>query len=385
MHSKHVVGDSDCGSRKRQRNTTSKEQKKEIRYGNHDPNLEMFKVPCKHKDTNQFKCNLLKVDDIQFCREKFIKHPNKVKQDVPLSHCITMKIPRRKRSRKTENQEHHQFFLEYSLRTKHYRLEVGQKMFLAIFSVKKRRGDTKFRNYVDKKRKVRKFIATLKGKESHCSRAISRRIYLSSEMNITTLHKLYNDSVTKQYKVNYKFFSRLFNNDFNIKFGNLATDVCGFCKRHQNQISISKDKTEQQKLVTNLRIHKLRAKQFYKLLSENTENAITFCFDLQQVQDLLRVSISEALYAQQLSFNAFCVTDVTTRHPVFYTWTENQASRGCVEIGFALLDFVRHWLLAVFLPDMNNREDTNSQTEDDDEDVHEHVCECNEDIGGIKI
>ncbi|KAF2898139.1 hypothetical protein ILUMI_08037 [Ignelater luminosus] len=43
------------------------------------------------------------------------------------------------------------------------------------------------------------------------------------------------------------------------------------------------------------------------------------------------------------------------------------------------------WLLAVFAPDMNNHEDTNSQTEDDDEDVHEHVCECNEDDGGIKI
>ncbi|KAF2891520.1 hypothetical protein ILUMI_14653 [Ignelater luminosus] len=43
------------------------------------------------------------------------------------------------------------------------------------------------------------------------------------------------------------------------------------------------------------------------------------------------------------------------------------------------------WLLAVFPPDMNNHEDTNSQTEDDDEDVHEHVCECNEDDGGIKI
>ncbi|KAF2906067.1 hypothetical protein ILUMI_00111 [Ignelater luminosus] len=43
------------------------------------------------------------------------------------------------------------------------------------------------------------------------------------------------------------------------------------------------------------------------------------------------------------------------------------------------------WLLAVFPPDMNHHEDTNSQSEDDDEDVHEHVCECNEDDGGIKI
>ncbi|KAF2890249.1 hypothetical protein ILUMI_15924 [Ignelater luminosus] len=121
-----------------------------------------------------------------------------------------------------------------------------------------------------------------------------------------------------------------------------AKDVCGFCKRHLNQISISKDKTEEQKLVTNLPVHKLRAKQFYKLLNENLENAITFCFDLQQVQSLPRVPISKVSYAQQLPFYAFCVTDVTTRHPVFYTWTENRASRGSVEISSALLDFVRN-------------------------------------------
>ncbi|KAF2882622.1 hypothetical protein ILUMI_23548 [Ignelater luminosus] len=42
------------------------------------------------------------------------------------------------------------------------------------------------------------------------------------------------------------------------------------------------------------------------------------------------------------------------------------------------------WLLAVFPPDINNHEDANSQTENDDEDVYEHVCECNENDGGIK-
>ncbi|KAF2888603.1 hypothetical protein ILUMI_17570 [Ignelater luminosus] len=54
------------------------------------------------------------------------------------------------------------------------------------------------------------------------------------------------------------------------------------------------------------------------------------------------------------------------------------------EIKRKKLDTELQWLLAVFPPDMNNHEDTNSQTEDDDEDVHEHVCECNEDDRGHK-
>ncbi|KAF2881233.1 hypothetical protein ILUMI_24938 [Ignelater luminosus] len=106
-----------------------------------------------------------------------------------------------------------------------------------------------------------------------------------------------------------------------------------------------------------------------QLLNENLENAITFCFDLQQVQSMPRVPISKTFYAQQLLFYAFCVTDVTTRHPVFYTWTENQAFRGCLATKNWREDPELQGLLAVFPPDLNHHEDTNSQGEDDDEDV----------------
>lgn len=215
--------------------------------------------------------------------------------------------------------------------------------------VEKRGGDKRSFGNVNKFKAVKKFIASLKGHESHYSRAKSRRIYLSSENNITTLWNLYNQSAVENMKVNYKYFSRIFNNNFNIAFGSPATDVCGFCVRTQTSISICKDKTEIDKLRLSLRLHKLRAKQFYNLMNEKPAQTVSYCFDLQQVQVLPKVPIQDAFYAQQLSFYCFCVTDVNTKKPVFYTWMEHQAKRGSAETSSALRDFLNK---AEFGPDI---------------------------------
>lgn len=180
----------------------------------------------------------------------------------------------------------------------------------------------------------------MKGRESHYGRGKSRRIYLSSEYNIKKLHELYNKSVEKKFQVNYKFFSRIFNTDFNIGFGTPATDVCGFCMRHQSGLHLCKDDQEKIQLMTNLRLHKLRAKQFYALMTEEQDGTLSYCFDLQQVQVLPKVPIGDAFYAQQLSFYSFCVTDISSKNPIFYTWLEYQAGRGSVEIGSALFHFL---------------------------------------------
>lgn len=206
--------------------------------------------------------------------------------------------------------------------------------------VEARGGDKRSSKNLAKLQHVKKFIASLKGHESHYGRGKSRRIYLSSEYNITRLCNLYNDRAPETLKVNYKYFSRVFNNHFNIAFGSPATDVCGFCVRTQTLISNCKEKTEVDRLKTSLRVHKLRAKQFFKLMQEQLPNSVSYCFDLQQVQILPKVPIQDAFYAQQLSFYCFCVTTIDIKKPIFYTWLENQAKRGSAETSSALHDFL---------------------------------------------
>nr|CAH7748064.1 unnamed protein product [Callosobruchus chinensis] len=173
-----------------------------------------------------------------------------------------------------------------------------------------RGGDTRTSKFLEKLNAVKSFISQLQGNESHYGRNKSRRIYVSSEYNISVLWQLYNKNSPDSLKVNYKYFSRVFNKYFNIGFG------------------ISKSSSEKQKLSTELKVHKFRASQFYKLMKAEEPNTISYCFDLQQVQVLPKIPIQEAFYAQQLSLYFFCITKVNCQKPIFYTWMEHQAGRG---------------------------------------------------------
>lgn len=74
-------------------------------------------------------------------------------------------------------------------------------------------------------------------------------------------------------------------------------------------------------------------------MKERPENTLSFCFDLQQVQVLPKLPIQEAIYARQLAY-FFCITDLDSVDPVFYSWTENQTSRGAIQISSASTDFL---------------------------------------------
>ncbi|KAK9685928.1 Transposase IS4 [Popillia japonica] len=92
-----------------------------------------------------------------------------------------------------------------------------------------------------------------------------------------------------------------------------ATDVCGYCVRTLTQISICKEPREKQKLKTELQVHKVRAKNFHKLMKEQPADT-TSCL---------------------------CITENTDiKNPVFYTWLETEAKRGAAEVCSALRHFL---------------------------------------------
>lgn len=51
---------------------------------------------------------------------------------------------------------------------------------------------------------------------------------------------LYNENVPIDKKINYRFFSRIFKNNFNIDFASMVTHVCNYCA----QISNAKENTD---------------------------------------------------------------------------------------------------------------------------------------------
>nr|CAH7763101.1 unnamed protein product [Callosobruchus chinensis] len=202
-----------------------------------------------------------------------------------------------------------------------------------------RGGDRRSAKNLTKRNNVIQFIGKLKAKESHYNRKKSRRLYLPANLNITRRWKMYNSSTTENLKVKKSFFYTIFRNNFNIGFGSPASDVCSFCFRKKKELTYSEG-SNKISIMTELRVHKLRAKQFNLLMKEEVQHSQVFCFDLQQVQDLPKLPIGDAYYLRQLSFYNFCVTDYETQKPIFYTWNETQAGRGANEVASALTNFL---------------------------------------------
>lgn len=302
--------------------------------------------------------------DVIFCRKKIYAKPNKIVQDTKLSHYLDVSVPKRRRGKYKEicREKNTNVSVKYTLYTelrKKYR--VCQNMFLATFGVTQKRvqkiaklklhgeeikenrgGDHKSHKYDSRRKSVRQFVGSLKASESHYNRAKSKRLYLKSDMNITKLWKIYNSKSDPELQVKHGFFRKIFCNEFNIGFGSSASDLCSFCFRKKNELKRC-DNSDKAKIMTELRIHKLRAKQFRLLMNEQTEDSIHFCFDMQQVQCLPKLPIGEAFYLRQLAYYCFCVTDIKSEDPVFYTWSEDAAGRGANEVSSALVDFLNKY------------------------------------------
>ena len=203
------------------------------------------------------------------------------------------------------------FSSKYFLIYKKTRIRVCNSLFLKVFSLKKKRlnhinavvfneqsiketrgGDRKSGANLEQKENIIKFIGQLSAKESHYSRNKSKRVYLPSTLNIKKLWELYNNSVENDnLKVKLWLFQFVFNTKFNIGFSSPASDVCSLCTRLKHEIKVERDRAKRQPLITKLRIHTLRSKAFYNSMSSVTEECLSYCFDLQQVQPLPRTPI----------------------------------------------------------------------------------------------
>lgn len=206
--------------------------------------------------------------------------------------------------------------------------------------LKDRRGGDKISHKQQgKKDKIIEFIGKLRGRESHYSRSKSKRIYLPAHLNISKLHKLYNSQCEQHADYcSLTMFKTIFRTKFNIGFTSPASDSCALCNRLKHKIKITQGTLEKNEHILELRIHKKRANAFYELMREEVPESLSFCFDMQQVQPLPRTPINDAFYAQQINFYILTCVDLQSNNPVFYTWTEDLAGRGSIEVSSAILN-----------------------------------------------
>ncbi|XP_045451968.1 uncharacterized protein LOC123667932 [Melitaea cinxia] len=319
-------------------------------------------ITCNH-DTKTYQCKKLKVRDLQKFHDRFYATPLKAKQDALILKCCTIKKTCRRRPTKNVR-KCREYTIKYAIYAQKKIVPVCQQVFLNTLGIKKYRvqfvmqnffttgklpdekrgGDRKTQKYAAKRQSVREFIKSLKCVESHyCRSSTQQRKYLPSELNINKLYKLYK-SQNPDSTVKSSYFRFIFNADFNLSFGTPRTDVCSKCIELSEKIKTENDQSVKVNLMTEKRIHRLKARAFFNMLREKKEGMATFSFDCQKNLVLPKLPDQSCYYSRQLYLYNFAMIRGSSKDPLnkdtsfAYTWTENEFAKSANEIASAVYD-----------------------------------------------
>lgn len=322
-----------------------------------------------HTKGDKLKCNTLNPQDIRKFHQAFYAKPVKTFQDNFILKFMKVHTPKRRR-RNVGNRAESITYTKFYVRTyiKPYKLiRVCQRSFSKILGVgihrlrniskkfllygdipqEKRGGDRVSSKNSAKKENVKQFIESFKRIESHyCRSAISERKYVSSDLNIRKMWRMYqNKQEDETLKVRQCFFRNVFNTNYNIGFKTPRQDVCSKCTEFTDKIKKSQNE-EKVLLMASLRIHKLKAKCFYTFLREYDEHTFSISFDCQKNQVLPKVADQAAYYSRQLYIYNFTIVIGTSTNKFprenvrIYTWTENVHAKSSNEIASAVFDLL---------------------------------------------
>lgn len=194
---------------------------------------------------------------------------------------------------------------------------------------------------------IKEHIKSFSCRESHYGRNKGVRKYLPPELSIKRMYRMWKACRVADSKsvCHYEKYRTIFVTDFNLGFGNPREDVCSYCELLKLKIKAAAGGTKKQKLVTDYKLHKLKAKKFYSLMKHENDDEITVCFDMEQNQPLPKLSVSEVFYARQVWLYNLAVLikekPQTIENTWLYTWLETEAPRGANEVASAVLHFLK--------------------------------------------
>lgn len=301
--------------------------------------------------------------DVESFFKGFYKYKDKAKQDAfILKHCTVKAVKRRRpKNCKYKPKCSQTSYFVYSLSLKK-RLPVCQTFFLKVLQITKYRVQTIMKEYFEKgtllkekrggdrishrnthkKMAVMSFIENLQCEEPHYCRGNTKRYYLSAELSINKLSRMYNNQAESELKVKASYFRTVFNGNYNLGFGTPRTDVCSFCLQFGEKMKTETDVSIRNDLIIKQRIHKLKAKAFFGFVKEETLDLLTLSFDCEKNLCLPKTPDQSAYYSRQINFYNFTIvqgSSKSTLEPsnVFaYCWGENAFPKASNEIASAV-------------------------------------------------
>lgn len=185
------------------------------------------------------------------------------------------------------------------------------------------------------------FINSIPRIESHYLRAQTTRQFISSDKCLADLYRDYK-SIRENNGLPFatvSTFNRIFNTDFNISFFVPKKDQCDIFESYKNA-----NDEEKRKLYHNHEQH-LKEKTLTRIEKENdkqrTDGTIVAVYDLQAVMQIPKGQVSLFFYKSRINCLNFTISDLYAKNVVCYFWDETEASRGAVEIGSCILNYIK--------------------------------------------
>lgn len=304
------------------------------------------------------------MSDTKEFHRAFYSSTDKTVQDSFIVKFILVKPPKRDRHVK-ENSSRKRIVCEYFVKvkgTEKFQIQVCQQTFINILNVSKDRIQRIARNFMktgempkenrggnhqkpifnNKKCSVKEFIEKLTCVESHYCRGTSTRQYLQCNMSIQKIFELYNSQASDELKVTKTFFRNIFCRDYNIGFGAPITDACSTCIELSERIKKEQNLDQKNKLQIERQIHKLRAKAFFRKLSEENEEVLCLSYDCQKNLVNPKIPDQIAYYSRQLYTYNFTIVKGSShselaKSKVFaYTWMEHEFCKESNQIASAV-------------------------------------------------
>lgn len=260
-------------------------------------------------------------------------------------------------------------------RTDGKKIEVCQVMFLNTFDVtlkkarvvveKKRSSGSKIcsedkrgkhENHPkvpeDDKLLIKEHINLFPAYQSHYSRSHTQKKYLSPDLSIAKMHRLYMD-YCKERTVkprNESLYRKIFVEEFNVSFHKPKNDTCAKCDKFAMQLKCCENETqriaieEEKTKHLNLSESAYESKRRDKEECRNDPGYVVISFDLQKCLPTPYLRSGVSFYKRQLwTFN---LTIYQTRgkesSALCYLWNETIAGRGGQEIGSCIYHYLHH-------------------------------------------
>ena len=195
-------------------------------------------------------------------------------------------------------------------------------------------------------RQIHDHILSFPQRESHYSRNKTTRKYLSPDLNIRQMWKLYLNKYETDILelmesgqnvrpiVTYQYYHNYFVENFNLSFSYPKSDTCKKCDILKTSITNCTNENDKIDKQANLDMHKFEAEKFFRDLNAKTVLASTdptvetICFDFQQNMPIPKLTTNEIFYSRQIWVYNLGFHVASTNDRYMFVFDETTAKKG---------------------------------------------------------